>query len=281
MTIEFGSFAYWLYLGLSVGLLVLLTCLLKNRSDKTKKTAILIIACLNLGQHLFKSVLYPHLWGRGFSYLNTAYNVCAFLIVVSPLMGFCHRESVRDFVYLAGTCAGLSAMVLPVWFLGQPAFGWEQSRFYICHSLLFCSSALPLTTKIHRLSWKNWYKFAPMFLMMLLVVLMDNVFCVYLNWIPGASPETLHSDLCGLNPFWIMGPGEDTIGMVRLLTYLTPGMFLRNGRYVPILWYALPLCILFSVGALAVYAVADRKRFVEDMRSLRQRAKDRWQKRHV
>ncbi len=281
MTMELGSVAYWLYLAPSAGLLVGLTCLLKNCSDKTKRTVIFLIACLNLGQHLFKSVLYPHLWGRGFSYLNTAYNACAFLILVSPLVGFCRRESVKDFVYLTGTCAGLAAMVLPVWFLGKPAWGWEQGRFYICHSLLLCTSALPLTTGLHRLNWRSWYKIAPMFFRMLLIVLMDNVFCIYLDLVPGASPETLHSDLCRLNPFWIMGPGEDAAGIIRLLDPITPNVFLQGDRFVPILWYALPLCALFSVGALTVLVLADRRRFLADMRTLHQRLKDRWQARHA
>lgn len=249
--------------------LVGLFFLLRNRSQRTKWIVIAVITWVNVAQHLLKSVLYPHLWGTGFSFLNTANNVCAFLVLLMPFMGRWGSQAQKDFIYTTGFAAGLSAMLFPACFVNQTLPGWELFRFYFCHGLLLYSAALPLLLGIHRISWKSWYKFAPQFVLMLALVLLDNILCIYMGITPGATPENMNLVLWGQNPLWMMGPPEGFEWMAALLEPFTPDVFLRAGHYVPILWYAWPLFIPMSLAALGLFALVDRKRFREDVKRAR------------
>ncbi len=273
MRIEYGSLFYCLYPSIFLLLLFALWMLLRKRSRRAKNAAVLAVAFLNLAQHLLKSVLYPHLWGSGFALSSTAYNVCAYLILLSPFVWFCRKQALRDFVCVCGCCAGFLTMLFPIWFLGQPAFSWEIGRFYLCHGLLLVSSALPLLLQTHQISWKSWKYFTPLFLLMLIVVLLDNILCVYLGLTPGATPETLHQALLQQNSLWMMGPRSTDSPLIRLLLRLTPDVLAREGHYVPVLWYAWSLFLPMSFLSLAGFSLMDLKRFRSDLQARRSAAR--------
>ncbi len=275
MTIQYGSFFYFFYPSLAVLLLAVLFFLLKNRTAKAKQTVIQVIAWLNLAQHLLKSVIYPHMWGGGFGLSSTAYNVCAFLILLAPFLIYCKSQALKDFAYTTGFFAGFATMMLPIWFIGKSAFSWEIYRFYICHSLLFISSTLPLLLQTHRISWKSWYKYMPLFIIMLVYILMDNILCVYMGLVPGATPETLHETLLHYNPLWAMGPKQESPLLTALIDPITPDILAHDGQYVPILWYTWPLYVPGSLIVLILFALADLKRFRADLGTLLSRFKKR------
>ncbi len=263
MTIEYGSFFYFFYPGLALALFAGLVFLLRSWTERAKTAAILAIAAVNLLQHLLKQQIYPHMWGGSFSSVNTAYNICAFLIIASPFLLLCKSRAIRDFICVTGTIAGFFTMIFPIWFIGKPAFSWEILRFYLCHGLLFLSSALPLALKIHTVSWHNWYKYLPLFLLMLALILVNNLLCIFMG-LAGGSPENLYDALGQMNPFLIMGPREDFLWLAELLAPITPDFLVQNGYYVPILWHMVPLYIPLSLVVFVLFALLDRKRFCAD-----------------
>ncbi len=268
--IEYGSFFYFLYPALTVFVLLGLALCLRKRSEGTKKWASFAVSAVNLLQHLLKALLYPHLWGTGFSYQNTAYNVCALLIIAMPFVQLCKCQGIKDFVYFTGLFAGLGTMFFPIWFIGKPAYGWELFRFYICHGLLFISAAMPFASGQHRISWRSGPKFGTLFLGMLAVVLLNNVCCIFLGLTPGATPENLYEALCAQNPLWMMGPRGGFEWVAALLDPITPDFLFSDGHYVPILWYAYPIWILLTLGTTGVFMLLDRKSFAADLKAKKQ-----------
>lgn len=268
MIMNYGSFAYFLFIGCALIGLAVLALILKRFSLRVQKGAVLVIALLNLFQHLFKSVIYPQYWGNGFTftYINTAYNMCALLIIMLPFTLLSKRESWKDFGYIAGTVAGFGALALPVWFIGKSVVQWEFFRFYVCHVLLLYSSSLPFILKHHKVSWKSWYKYPLYFALYLVIILLDLIFCVYLGLIDGATPENLHATLDSINTMSIMHPTSQMEWIVKILDPITPDAFFSGDYYVPILWYLYPLCILIALVGIAVGAIFDRKNMATDFK---------------
>lgn len=266
MIMNYGSFAYFLFIGCAVIGVAVLALILKRFSLRVQKGVILAIALINLFQHLFKFIVYPNYWGTGFNYVNTAYNMCALLIITEPFAILSKKQSWKDFMYCAGCIAGLLPLLLPTWFIGKSVVSWEFFRFYVCHVLLFFSSALPFILKHHRLGWKNWYKYPAYFTLYLVIILLDLIFAVYLGLVDGASPETLHQTLYNNNPLWMMHPSSEFAWVEKILDPITPDAFFSDGYYVPILWYLYPMCILIAVIGFILGAVTDRKNFIADFK---------------
>lgn len=272
MKVEYGSFAYCLYLALALLILLALFYILRNRSPRTQKAAIFALMLVNVGQHLLKSVLYPHLYGTGFSLVNTAYNVCSLLILASPFALLGGGKVFKPFLSYAGTVASLLALAAPFWFLGQTVWQWEFLRFYVCHVLLFCTSALPLLFKLHRPRYRDFWKAGLLFLGMLGVILLNDVLFFLCD--QSADPNALYAFLQEQNPLWSMHPTDVYPRIAQLFTALSPKIFLpteAHPTYTPVLWYAVPLYLSITALAFVLYFIADGRQFAHDVRSVAKR----------
>lgn len=280
MKMEYGSFAYCFSLILAIALLAAMGYLFRNRSPRVQKAALLLITAANVLQHLFKSALYPHLYGTGFSLVNTAYNVCAFLILASPVVLLCGSNLMRVFVSYAGAIGSLLALAMPFWFMGQTVWQWEYLRFYVCHVLLLLSSALPILWKLYRPSYRDFWKTGFLFLGMLGAIMINNVLFFVCD--PARDPQDLFSFLQTQNPLWSMHPTDTYPALSRLFTALTPELFLPSAAhpyYTPVLWYALPVYLAVTALSLLLFLCADGKRFINDFRkSLAQKRTERLKK---
>ena len=238
MTLSFLSPAYFLCLAIVVLFLVGVFFLFRKSSQRTKKVVLLVLMLLNVGQHLLKCFVWPHLYGTGFGLSNTAYNVCATLILASPFVLFFGKGAIRDAMVYIGTAGPMLAMVVPYWFQGQPLFQWEVLRFYFCHVLL--------------------------------VIVLNHIICYALGlWGEGTD---LFAGLYELNPCWLMHPAPPAgfEWAQAALEALTPSVFLGNGTrpYTPLLWYFIPMYLLLSLVAFVLGILFDRKHFTADCKKL-------------
>ncbi len=233
-----------------------------------QKYTILAISVINAAQHLLKTVIYPQYSGLGFTALSTAYNMCAFLILASPIALFCKSGLFREFIFYVGTAAGILALLLPYWNIGDYAFEWEVIRFFICHALLFSTSLLPLVLGLHKPSYKNFYKFGLCFLFTLVFILINDAICVICGIYPGVEGLPLAEALYKINPVWTFYAADAFSWINIVVKYLSPSAFVGNnltGMNIPVLWYAVPVYILITLIAFPICALADRKRFKEDV----------------
>lgn len=240
--------------------------LLRKRSEKTCRAVVLAIMLLNLFQHLFKALIYPQHSGAGFSYISTAYNMCATLIILSPLAFLCKSRFLKNFVYFTGTVAGIAAIAVPYWFIGCEVsqLGWEYARFYVCHAFLYLGSALPLLLGLHRPSYREFWHIGTGFLMALCIILINDFVCVAMGIYPGASMDTFYQSMQRINPCGMMGPPEGLPWLVELIKVFSPPVFMGEnptGLYVPILWYAVPLFAGLSIASAVIFSFLDRKNF--------------------
>lgn len=275
MIMTFFSALHILTVLLEVGVVFVLYRLFRDRSAWAKRAVIIVLMSLNILQHFFKHFLYPHLTGIGFGLDNTLYNVCAFLILFSPLMHFGKSGSARQGIAYIGSIAGLVAVCFPFWFIGEditaPEILSEYIRFWLCHMLLFASSVLPILWRGITFRYLDGWKFALYFLGMLCVLLLNNT--IVLIATGEATPSTLYGALLNHNPIGIMGPPEGNAlfgALAEVVRVLTPPVFFGGGGklFTPILWFAFPLGYAVTIAGTVLGMIADRANFVADMKLL-------------
>ncbi len=277
MTIGYFSLAHIVYIFSALVICFVLYLILRKKSEKTQKYAVLAIMLVNVFQHLLKTFIYPNpaYAGLGFTALSTAYNMCALLILASPMALFVRSTAVRDFIFYIGTSAGILALLIPYWNIGDYAFDWEVIRFFVCHALLFSSSALPLLLGLHKPSYKSFYKLGLCFLLSLAVILANDAVCVLLGIYPGVEGLPFAEALYRINPVWMFGVAEEFPAyeiIMSAVEYLSPSVWIGNnaaGLSIPILWYAIPVYIGVTLMAFPICVLADRKRFKADIARLK------------
>ena len=270
MIIYYGSIAYFLLIALALLLPLILFFFLRRKSRKISKRVILFLMALNLFQHLFKSYLYPQYRGMGFTALSTAYNVCAFLIIFSPLVFLLKINFLSDFFFFVGSVAGIIAIAVPYWHIGRPIYDEEVIRFFICHALLFASSVLPIALKIHKPSYKRFYLVGISFFSAIILIILNDVICLRLGIYPGVDlSDGVYVAMKKINPCWSFGPPDAFSSFLPIAKRISPDVFLiKNGAYspTPVLWYIIPGYIVITVLSFFVFTSLDRTRLIRDFK---------------
>jgi len=255
MTMKLFNHTYFLMVLISVGILIGLYFIFKNKSERSKKLLVLLLMLLNVFQHLFKSIVWPHLYGTGFNRSNTLYNMCALLICLSPISFFIKSNSLKTANYLIGSIAGFGAICFPYWFWNSSIFTWDFLRFYTCHLLLFLSSFLSLLFKIAEIKFKDFYKIGLYYLLFCFIMLFNNLCWAIIN--SGLNPSLIFVTLYSDNACYIMSPPKNLDWLVNIVEALSPSIFLGNDKryYVPILWSAIPVYIFITLLSLIVITI--------------------------
>ena len=82
----FFSLPHIIYMLTPVVLLIVIYMLFRNAPAAVKRLAVFLLALLNTLQHLLKIYIYPQYAGESFGGRSTAYNMCALLILISPII---------------------------------------------------------------------------------------------------------------------------------------------------------------------------------------------------
>ena len=276
MKIYYGSAAYFIYIAAALVFCAGIYIVLRGKSQKIQKYVILGIMLANIIQHLLKSFIYPGYEGLGFSAFNTAYNMCAALILISPIALCFNFRLLRDFVFYVGSFAGIIAIVVPYWHVGADALDPEAVRSFICHALLFATSILPILLGLHKPSYRCFYKIGIVFILFLCIITLNDLLCIVIGIYPGLSDMSLLDALYAANPVWAFGPPDNFAFALDVAKIFSPDSWVsfgERGRCLPILWYAIPLYLFITVAAFFVCAIADRKVFISDFKKYIQKIK--------
>lgn len=260
---RYGSWIHILTLILVAGLIVGVYFLLRKKPREIKLRLLYILAVVNVVQHLFKFWIWPHVWGTGFSHSNTAYNVCAVMIFLTPFFLSKNSGAWRETVAYIGTFGCALSIFIPYWFVGQSLakFGifWEYMRFLFCHTTLLATSLLPALWGMVRFRLKNFWKIGLCFFTVLAAILVNDVLCICTG-LTGGSAATLYETLAELNPLWMFRPPDNFQFYVKIITALSPAIFLggKSGVYTPILWYFVPVYCGITLLAALLNFLAER-----------------------
>ena len=277
MLIDYFSLAHVIYILIALGFAAALYFILRKCSVGVQRAIILSLMLLNVIQHLFKSYIYPQYEGLGFNALNSAYNMCALLILASPIAYLSRSERVRDFVFYTGSAAGIVAILVPYWNIGDEMLSADVVRFFICHLLLFASSILTLLLGHHKPSWRSSYRIAAGFFISLVVIIFNDIVFLYMGLYPGVEVENLFESLRAINPVWSFEPPEAFPFVADIAKFFSPDVFVgenREGLFVPVLWYFIPIFLLISLLSLPITALIDKENFLNDFKNVKSRVKN-------
>ena len=275
MKINYFSPAHIIYLLLAAAFVLAFFLIFRKRSYRAQRIAVLSLVLINVFQHLFKLEIYP-IYDGGFNVLCTAYNMCALLILLSPLAFFISFAPLRDFIYFIGTSAGIVALLIPYWNIGDDALSGEFVRFFICHAILLASSHLPLLFGHHKASWRRFALLGISFFIAIGIILLNDALAIKLGLYPGFSGEDIYEGLKSANPIWSFSPPESFLFVIKIVDVFTPDFLLGDksgANLVPVLWYFIPLYLLISIAAFVIFALCDRENFSRDINSLKVKLK--------
>ena len=246
-----------LYMIVPFAILAGLWFLLRNKTKNVQKAVIFTLTLLNLLQHLLKIYIYPQYWGESFGARSTAYNMCAFLIMASPFIFLFGSELWHNFITYVGTVAGGMSLCVTYW-MYEPVE--EQLRFVTCHAMLLITSCLPAILGIYKINWRKCWRMPFVFYGCLMVLIVNDVITYTLGIVGDVGALSLHDFLILENPCWAMGAPEGYPFVENIVGFFTPDVF--SG--VPILWFAIPIFLLITLGAIGFGSIFDKQRFRSD-----------------
>ena len=250
--------------------------LLRGKSVKIQKRTILVLMLTNLFQHVLKSFIYPHLFEVGFGVMNTAYNMCALLIILSPVAYLVRFSPLKDFVFWIGSVAGIVAILIPYWHIGESPFSWEYARYMICHVLLFSNSALPLLLGHHKTAFRRFPLMGVEFLAAIGLILLNDTLCYYFGLFGDTVGKGLFEVLAIANPVWSFGPPESFGFLGKYAAIFLPDSWCganSGNTYLPFIWYAIPLYLVITVIVFLLFMFADHESFRSDLSKISQKIK--------
>ena len=244
MILQYGNIYHILSIIIPFIILFLLYFILRNRETRTKKIVVFILMLINLIQHIFKPfVWYPIYHGNINVTIITAYNLCACLIILSPIVFLINNRFFKESMFYFGFFAGFVAIVVPYWFIGHDIKTWEYLRFYVCHSLLIITSLLPHMIHLFDIKFSHFPLYALFFLTCELIVICNNL-CV--NFFKnGYDLKLAYETLYKSNPIWVMHPNENFEAYNDILRTINIKPLYDSG--LPFLWNIIPLYLGITV----------------------------------
>lgn len=260
--------------------------ILKNKSLRTKKAAVVFLAALNFLLHVFKLYIFPHYTPSAENaYMCTAYTTCALIILTAPFILAFGGKALKDFLFVVGTVAGVFALVFPYSVISASAAGnlspWEIVRYYANHYLIIASSILPVALGVHKISYRNFLKLPVIFLLYHITVFANDCILICAGYMGDFDCYTLYEGLLYWNPsrgITLTDTSETVLNaMQSVINALTPDVFLENingEAYMwPVLYYTPALSLGISVLSAAEYLVADFSEIKSDVLSLVKKVK--------
>ena len=184
-----GLFDVWhfLYLFVIFGTPILISILMKNRSDESKRRVTRIFAYLTIGLYVADFFLMPLSDSyNGISAYKLPFNICTFLAVLTPFVEFNERfKGIKSAVVSLAITSSLMWMCYPGSALGgQPPFSYVIFQTFVYHGLLFNWGVLNLSLGRVKLAWRNTWKEVCLFGVIFLWAMLGNEIYPYdMNWL--------------------------------------------------------------------------------------------------
>lgn len=279
--VEVGNLWYFFFIALTLGLILSLYFLFKNKSDKTKKIFIASLLFFNLALHFLKALFPPYNTNLQRALEDTWFiNICAVSVATFPFLFLSKSETAKDWMFYIGIISGFLALVYPTEALGDNVLTFDLWRFYICHMIIFIAPLLMVLLKVHSLNYKNIWKMPLCMMAVMLFIICNQVLQAELGIIDLRGSDLL-KDGCGYrNTSLIWGPTDD---LAVIFTWVTPnfmktvpfGSYAGQEKYWPF-FYLLPGAIIyFTLLPLLICLPWEFKHIKNDFILLKQKFKSR------
>ncbi len=268
-----GWYFFWLIL--SIGAVLGLYFLLRNKDQRIQKAVLFGLLAFGLLAHFLKVYIPPYSTDES-RMLRDAWfvNICGANIALFPFFFFSKNKHVKDYMFYIGVLSGLLALVYPEEPLAkkdQLAEFWDIVRFYYHHWMLLAVPLLMVLLGLHELSWKRILSAPVGLLLLMLFIMLNQIFQSELGYIPLRGEDLF--DINYKNTSYIWGPGEgNSIGSLftpfcpDIFKYIPVGEHAGQEKYWPWFWMICPVFIIVTPLAFGICMIFDWKQFQKDVK---------------
>ena len=273
MIVDYFNFWHILGIILSICSYIGLYFLLRNKSDKTKKTMLFIILIFALLLHFLKAFIPPYsLDENRFNNDIWFINICAANILIFPFIFISKSKRAKDYMFYIGLLSGLISVLYPMEPIlkgeGQASEFLDVIRFYIHHTILWVVPLLMVTLKLHKINYKGCIWAPTGLLLLMLFIILNQVFQEELGFIVRKTNDFFLVKF--KNTSYIWGP-DDNIGY--FIAKFTPDIFkivpagpnAGEIKYWPWFWLIVPAYILLTPIAFGISLPFDWNNFKKDV----------------
>lgn len=274
MIIEMFNLWYFFWIALSVGAFLGLYFLLKNKSDRVKRWTLFGILVFALVLHFLKATFPPYSTDLARHYRDAWFvNICAANIALFPFFFITKNETLKDYML----CIGLISSVIALLYPEEPMAKVDQLaeqidiiRFYIHHFILGAIPLLMVLLGLHKPNYKNLFKIVPVFSVVLLFIMMNQILASELGFIP--LRDANFTEINYKNSSYIWAPHG---GIGDFLAIFCPdffktvpvGEYAGQEKFWPWFWLLIPAFVLVTPLSFGIYMIFDRKNFVKDAKA--------------
>lgn len=248
--VKLGNFWYLFFILFTIGSILGLYFLFRNKSLKAKKLLIAGLVLFNLALHFLKLLFPPYSTNPEFALENVWFiNICAVSVATFPFLFFSKSDTAKDWMFYLGVISGFLALVYPTEALNKSVLTLDLWRFYFCHIIIFIAPLLMVLLKVHKLNYHNIWKMPFCMFAVMLFIICNQVLQSELGIISMRGNDILEAGCGYRNTSLIWGP---TDGIAALFTWATPefmktipvGEFAGQSKYWP-LFYLMPACLIY------------------------------------
>ena len=164
-----------------------------------------------------------------------------------------------------GFLSGVASFIVPTEALGKELLTFDVLRFYYAHFIILTVPFLMLSTKWHRLKFKNIFMTPFIFYAILFLILFNEIILLATGFVEGSLDSLFDPNV--RNSSFLFGPTEEFEHVQWIFTMLSPRFFrtipigANAGavRYWPVIWLVVPAFIYLSFSGLLIYFVFNIK----------------------
>ena len=253
--LNFSNIWYVLSLVFLFAIPVILYFILRNKSDKTIKITLLVLAFGNFSLHFLK-ILHPsYLSNINYSLIRISLeNICGVSTVLLPFAMLCKNKTIKGYFYLISLLGGLMAVVLTTDPNGKYVFQFDTIRYYVCHYVLFSLPILAVTLKEFKPNFKSSIWMPLMFFIGQTIIFVNEIILSYAGLVNHTPESFLSGDF--RNAAFVFGPNTEFKSIVDTFHFLVPDIFTKNifgiegvgDFYWPVIWLLVPVVLFFPLG---------------------------------
>lgn len=149
--------------------------LMRNKSEKVKYYTILSLLILGIFIHFSKLLIPDYQNNMPESLLEiTLSTPCAISALTFPFIYISKNKTLKDYMVVFGVISGIATLLFPLDIQGKSMFDVDVIRFYTAHLIILLTPLFTYIFKIHTLSEK-WIKHTILlFLLVILIIVINN-----------------------------------------------------------------------------------------------------------
>lgn len=221
--------------------------ILRLQTPKAQRAIILTIMIINVIQHIFKAYVYYPMYHGKFDVAYSFFcNICGGFILLSPLIFIGKSKWLKDSIFFLGILAPFVSLGFITVEYGISIFSVEYLRYFICHTLLLTTSALPVLLGLQTINIKSCWFVAFVFFFVEGLVFADEILITASrhNWNWNEAYQLVYNH----NRLFICHPATSKVFDHTFLEGLQIKYIIDDGTYtyIPII-YSAPFIYPFMV----------------------------------